>query len=103
MHALVMSDKHLSLAVSWSTLQATRQVGLGPGSSSQYSMYWQRHMPVHWTRPVHWWFRRSRNRPRLRRDPCPPPAGEEDPPEVPPEGPAGGTLPEARFKAIWLH
>ena len=34
-------------------------VGLGPGSSSQYSMYWQRHMPVHWTRPVHWWFQRT--------------------------------------------
>ena len=41
-------------------------------SSNQYSMYWLRHMPVHWTRPVHSSFRRSRNRSRLRRDPSPP-------------------------------
>ena len=32
-----------------------KAVGLGPGSSSQYSMYWLRHMPVHWTRTVHWY------------------------------------------------
>ena len=63
-------------------------LGLGPGSSSQYSMYRLRHMPVQWTRPVHLWSRRSR-------DPCPPRAGEGGSPEAPPEGPAGGTLPEA--------
>ena len=40
---------------------------------------------------MHWWFRRSR---------APPPAGKEDPPEAPPEGPAGGALPEPRFNAI---
>ena len=28
-------------------------VGLGPGSSSQYSIYCLRHMPLYWTRPVH--------------------------------------------------
>ena len=47
-------------------------LGLGPGSSSQYSMYWLRHMPVHWTRPVHWWFRRSPNRSRLAATSAPP-------------------------------
>ena len=51
-------------------------LGLDPGSSSQYILYWLHHVPVHWTRPVHWWFRRSRDRSRLRRDPCPPPTGE---------------------------
>ena len=66
-------------------------VGLGPGSSSQYSMYWLRHMPVHWTRPV-------RNRLRLRRDPCPPPAGERGPPEAPPEGDLDSLLIDSRAK-----
>ena len=49
-------------------------LGLGPGSSSQYSMYWLRHMPVHWTRPVHWcflppWLVRGARRRRPRRAP----------------------------------
>ena len=49
-----------------------QKLGLDPGSSSQYSsMYWPPHMPVHWTRPVYWWFRRSRKRSRRSCDPCP--------------------------------
>ena len=42
---------------------------MSPGSSSQHSTCWLRHMPVHWTRPIHLWSRRSR-------DPWPPPAGK---------------------------
>lgn len=41
---------------------------LGPGSSSQYSMYWLRQMPVYWPRIVHW--------SRLRGKPRAPPAVE---------------------------
>ena len=77
-----------------------KSFGLGHGSSSQYRIYWLRHMPVHWTRPVYWWLRRTGR--GFAATPVPP-AGEGAPPEAAPEGPAGGALPEARFYAIWLH
>ena len=68
-------------------------IGLGPGSSSQHSMCWLRHMPVHWTRQCTSGGGKAAT-------PPPPPAGEGGPPEAPPESPAGGALPEARIYAF---
>ena len=56
-------------------------------------MYWLRHMPVYWTRPVH----------------RPSPVGEEAPAEGPPEGPAGGPFLrflaslELKIMSFWDH
>ena len=64
-----------------------------------YSMYWLRHMSVLWTRPVQWLGEAEPGR-GFAATPGFPPAGEGGPPEAPPEGPAGGALPEGRFTRL---
>ena len=75
-------------------------LGLGRGSSSQYSVYTG---CVSYTRlgTVHYFGEAKTGRGQAA-TPAPP-AGERDSSEAPPEGPAGGALPEVRFYAICLH